>query len=269
MIASPRVPSQLAAFSVALFAAANVLGATIGLSDNVFAFVNDGGPAVSSGHALVPGPELTTQLLLAPPVRDGIAIAGGTVQFGSISASVEGDSSQGLARDDTHAQYTGIWQDSFTATSATLPVGTLVDYAFTMMYELSLRCLVNGDTTGQFQTVAANVGFQAGTGSAFVQGNSCNTALIGTREFDQIIRIGATIQLEGQMNISADDNSGFHSIVDPPTSFFIDPITPGASYVTGSGTSYLSPTVSVPEPATLALLCIGLAGISVSSRRKQ
>jgi len=53
------------------------------------------------------------------------------------------------------------------------------------------------------------------------------------------------------------------------TSFLtIEVLTPGASISTASGVSYLPNVVSVPEPATLALFGIGLAGLGFTRNRR-
>ena len=85
---------------------------------------------------------------------------------------------------------------------------------------------------------------------------------------------GATISLAGDLNASGNAEgsttqspctpnpcftnyqaeSGFEGTV----GFFVVPLTAGASYISASGTSYLT---TVPEPSTKALLLAGLAGL--------
>jgi hypothetical protein len=90
---------------------------------------------------------------------------------------------------------------------------------------------------------------------------TCNSTFQGTIQFVESVVAGQTLQLEGELIEFAKGDSirDGSALIDPSVNFYIDPITPGLSYTTGSGTSYLSPE-SVPEPTTLCLLAVGLAG---------
>lgn len=74
------------------------------------------------------------------------------------------------------------------------------------------------------------------------------------------LHVGDSIRVMGSMFVEAfaqDGGFGVASFLDTAV-FHLDPVTPGTTYITASGASYLTPA-PVPEPATFALLGSALA----------
>jgi hypothetical protein len=117
--------------------------------------------------------------------------------------------------------------------------------------------------------------FTGGSNSITFADQTCNTVLQGTQTFTVPTTVGADLPVEGQLNVVA-GASGFNvdfsastAAVDPPSSvFYIDSLTPGASYTTASGNTYFTPASGVPEPGTLLLFGAGLLGVIGATRRK-
>jgi hypothetical protein len=202
----------------------------------------------------------------------GFGSVGGSVEFGSITgtASGAGDFSSTVGPSNGVGNFFGIWQDSLVVTSATLAAGTPVDLLFTLTVNGTLSC------TGMGSSVSDSASFGAGDNSITFSSQTCNSVLKGTQTFVEATTVGADLQIEGQLMAEA-GASGFNSdfsastaSVDPPSSvFFIDSLTPGATYTTGSGNTYLTPIVSAPEPSGVFLLGSGLVALFCILKRKE
>lgn len=192
----------------------------------------------------------------------GTATETGTVEFGSIDGSVSTSANPGGG---VGASFMGIWEDWLQVTSSTLATGAPADLLFTMNYDFTTQC-----SAGTGNTVSATVAFNPGPGPQMLVGTSdCNGRFSGSPTFDLSTTVGAILTLEGQFNIGSNAAVGGTAGVDPSVGFLVDPITANVSYITGSGTNYQTPITSAPEPATLALLGLGLAGIAIAHRRNR
>ena len=208
-------------------------------------------------------PSITVPTLTAT-LGSGFGSVAGSVEFGAITATVSaaGDFSSTVGPSNGVGNFSGIWDDSLVVTSATLAVGTPVDLLFTLTVNGTLSC------TGTGSTVSDIASFGAGNNSITLSSQTCNSVLKGTQGFVESTTVGADLQIQGQLAAVA-GASGFNpdfsastATVDPPSSdFFIDSLTPGATYTTGSGNTYFSPIVSAPEPSTVMLLGSGLVAL--------
>lgn len=202
----------------------------------------------------------------------------GTVAFGTITGAVAASASESTTRyplgtplGDTNANATfkGFWQDSILVTSTTLGPGAPVDLLFTLSTNAALACYGGG---GGY----AYSGIQAGSSVlSFSNNNICSGSTFGGSETMTVVTaVGSDLQIEGQLDIEAaaaavNGIPGAASI-DPPTStFYIDSLTSGASYTTGSGNTYFTPNITAPEPSSCLLLCSGLFGFLGVIRRKK
>jgi hypothetical protein len=201
----------------------------------------------------------------------------GTVQFGLISGGLSAQGSEsssaepvGIPLNATFAgaSFDGVWQDSLTVTSLTLAAGTPVQLAFTLGVDATLNC---GGPSAEASALGA---FQAGSNQIILSSTTCNSVFQKSDVMIVNTAVGSDLQVEGQLVLSANaegyNQESSSAGVDPPSSnFFVDSLTPGASYITGSGNTYFSPT-SVPEPGTVTLLSSGLlalAGVTLFRNR--
>jgi hypothetical protein len=224
----------------------------VGLTVSSDVFISDGTQQVFD-VGLNPGPNIGEQLSVTDSHGVGSTSSlQATVAFGAFDSVLQASTPvNGFA---ASSDYDGAWEDTLVPTSNG-------DLLFTVPYNISMTC--SGATT-RVQTIVA---FDAGSQHFSPSSNNCNSALQGTIQFVESVVAGQILQLEGQLIQSATaDNGGGSVLIDPSVNFYIDPITPGLTYTTGSGASYLSPT-SVPEPGTLSLLVVGLGGLLFSRHR--
>jgi hypothetical protein len=257
-------PGQLFADQVGLSAQATA-GASTGGQNNSQNFAVSLAPSTVN----VPGQSATINFTNGQINTAAAGSAGGTVNFGSITGVVTAAGNEsssleppGLNLNNTggSGEFIGTWQDSLLVTSTTLSQGTPVDLLLTMTLNGNLSCSGSGASAEAF----AN--FSAGANAISYTNTACNSLLQGTQTLNVATTVGADLQVQGELNIvaAATGVNDFPSTagVDPPSSaFFIDSLTPGASYTTGSGNTYFTPTVTAPEPSSWLLLGTGLLAL--------
>jgi hypothetical protein len=214
---------------------------------------------------------LASQTPITIPTQSGSAAqsgvsasgsASGTVAFGSLSGSVVG-AGGGDGGANGFGQYTGDWEDTLNIVSTTLPVDTTVDLLFTLSVDATMSCSGVGssvDTSAGFSSTAGgNIAFESGT---------CNSTLAKTGTAVVQTFVGDSFLVEGELDLSAENIFAGTASVDPNGSFFIDSITPGASYTTASGVSYVTPPITAAEPSSVGLLALGLLGLMAVSIKR-
>lgn len=202
----------------------------------------------------------------------------GTVTYGAASGTVFVESTAYCASPpgsncfNTVASgvFQGFWNDTLTITSKTLPLGSQVNLMATMSIHADIYCTsVNASVQalGAFTVVPGTVG---GVPPIILSSNLCNSLFQESQRETFTAFVGESVLVGGQLSLlaSAYALNGQPSVVavDPPASgFFIDSLTPGASYVTASGHSYSS----TPEPGTLVLLGSGMPTLFYVVRRRR
>jgi hypothetical protein len=200
---------------------------------------------------------------------EGTAQVFGYVQFGLIAGFVSA-SGTGTAGGEGQASWQGIWQDTLTITSTTLAAGSPVDLQFSLFVGPgTVSCSGTNSVANAEGTFSAGVGNPIGI---TLLDETCNTGFKLSQTMTLATTVGAQIPVEGQELLNADaaslDITTSTASVDPSDSFFIDSLTPGASYTTASGATYFTPPITpAPEPSSLLLFGTGLLTL-IGARRK-
>ncbi len=252
-----------------------------------------GGPGSTDGLFL-PGVTTFSQapLLTASAFNDGIGSGNaaanvfGTVSLGTITGFAQADSQEFEppgrgGGEGSDASLSAFFQDQITVVSSALPVDTPVDLLFTLVLDSKAtgNCAVGGNIA------AVDTSFGAtGPGtltSLGLQNSTCQPAAT-SQSVTGIAQtfVGATLSIEGSFVASSiagglTDGTKLVNVADAAhtSKFFVDSLTPGASYTSASGVSYLEPAASsVPEPHTFGMIVLASVGLLIlrrSNRRRR
>lgn len=87
--------------------------------------------------------------------------------------------------------------------------------------------------------------------------------------FDAPVQFQITEVLLVGINVKGRPSASFSADFSHTGHFYLDPITPGATYTTASGNFYFSPNVpAVPEPASAWLVLTAIPACALAARRK-
>jgi hypothetical protein len=234
------------------------------------------GTANNTGE-IIPGLLAYTQLNVstATSFSNGPAYGGsdanafGSVSLGKITAFAQADSQTlesgplRLSGDIGRGNFGGKFQDQISVVSSTLPeftpvfvIASLTLHSLESISCQSADCLNASDAQASANFDVFGSQSQAGLFLPnFPSSQAPETVLAYVFTF-----VGDTIDIHGFLGVDATvegltDGSSAKAITDATdtASFFIDVVTPGASYTTASGTAYFTPT-PVPEPSTITQL---------------
>lgn len=229
------------------------------------------------------------------PLSESLSATGSSPSGSSMSAASSGVADYGILRgfaatasarppgsSDLRAVAVSLanlsWADTFVFTG---PAGTAsVDARVTLMLDGTLSAACASDKSNC--QAAAQINLHSSTQPALLpeivlkEGNTDFTRLPPVTE-DGVVSFtnGSTVQISSQLLVSSDAGPALPG-ADTTSSdfmstgrFFIDVLTPGASYKTASGHVYSAVPSAVPEPAGIALVLLGLGAIAGVSIRKK
>jgi len=210
----------------------------------------------------------------------------GTVSLGTITGFAEADSQEfeppgrggGVGSD---ASLSAFFQDQITVVSSALPADAPVDLLFTLV----LDSKATGNCAVAENEAAVDTSFGA-TGPGTLTGLDLQNSTCQPAASSQSVQgiaqtfVGATLSIEGNLGLSSiagglTDGTKIVNIADAAhtSEFFVDSLTPGASYTSASGVSYIQPAASsVPEPHTFGMIVLASVALLIlrrSNRRRR
>jgi PEP-CTERM motif len=170
------------------------------------------------------------------------------------------------------------WGDILTITSTTLSIGTPVDILLTLDLDGSLA----GNNLDNFSLASPRIitslnCYNTISGQIILQKDQQNIFSPVHLQATYHTKVGDNLQIEQNLSIlgSVVGQLGLNQKIGSFTADFfhtghgyIDILTPGASYTSASGTSYLSPAAA-PEPTTLSLLAFGGIATALARRKRK
>ncbi len=225
--------------------------------------MNTGGITLSPQDSRVDtGPvqaaSITTGLLSAETSGSGFdfnATANTVTEIGAMHGTLTTLADTGVWPGGAGATATGIWYDTITITSDTLPAGTPVSFMATDILDRTINSMISDGNGNAVEWSADFSGpFGLNLVDSYSSPNSAETVstVINTT-------VGSTLPVSSELDLTSNSEApnppfdGFNDVNAGDTARFdFQPITPGASYSTASG------AVFVPEPASIWLMCCGL-----------
>ena len=170
--------------------------------------------------------------------------------------------------------FQGMWCETFTITSPSLPTGTPVDIAFRLRFDSEINSLGPFDTDN---IVRAELLIYGGDVLTLDRASTSGAQSL----YDSTVHtypVGDQVTVEGRMTLtgytvasSFSSNpvfeNGIELLAEGSAGFGIEVITPEAGYSTSSGMTY--PTHPVPEPAGFAMATLGLLGLVFCHGRRK
>ena len=238
------------------------------------------GPLIVNTPNVAPSPP-TSQISFDFPATEVIGPFTGSFARAALSYNARlGDLSgfvntaTGGTTSDAVATGQMIWADTFTVVSSVLPLGTLVPFAATMKLTsdvtLETGIVVGKETDFQVGADARWNIFARNLVSVRLTNlvNVASGPLVSNKtDVDTeplLLGVGDSFRVEGFLAIFDEGHQGDTNrtvFVPGSATFFLDSLSPDASYTTASGLTYFTPS-SVPQDSTLSLLGFGLVGLA-------